>query len=549
MPTAQGLLSEQLEKLAVQTGTDLSQLQEIIGGGGNVAGQDIATQALAQQAKQEQEEEFSSIQSELDSATGGVLEGNEVAQQSVEAATNDFLRQRDEKILQDPEAGVPGRKRFKEMSGREKTSAILTVLGNALAVAGSNDPGAAVQRQLGQIMETRDRLAAQRERNTNEAESREFRREQLESASEAEERQSRIEHERQRQLAGEQRDFVLERDWEQFLRESQFDLIKTDISRAEREADRSLQRELSDNQIAERRRVAEANTSKFLIENFGADILSFGANEEGTTDQMARPRRLSRCAEDLSQCSVSDQAILHNAVMKRQGVDERLALQAAAMRLAGTKRTIPEVDPATGEKILDPTTGQPKVKMTPMGEPVLVPMSYEEAAAQVGLQLEDTEFSRERSVEPAVADEVSERQSYLSQLNPADVRPEHLAPENGQPGILSYLQSVSGATTANELAEEIRRYESAQISRGGAPFTKETRAKLEEQLGQRFEAEKTYVGTTYTGGEPSEEEIKLALSLEQSGAGDSVTDALNNFRTSFLLPVAKFTGIKNNGDD
>jgi len=399
-----------------------------------------------------------------------------------------------EEVLQEGAAmSGAGNVRFKDLSGREKLGFVLRALGSALAVAASNDPGAALIRQIEQMNTQKQILEARRQRARERKEDREFAREQFSNEVAAQRALEAERAERRAKELREQREFDLKRDMQKFLREVGF-------RRAETAADREFQRQQSQSLRAEQRQDKRRAEIAELTLKLAPQLVSVGEDETGVSNPLGRAQRIATAIVDGNVDSLDDfdAAAFEFAVRKNQAVSEeeqRAALINAATRLVGKPQPVPLTQPrvdAEGSPVLDengnpvfdvvrdPATGRVVPKTDALGNVLTVPLSMEEALTIVANGLEQHEFFKNRQLDPeAVA--VAERASSLV-VDPAKIKPEHLLDSGGNIGLLRAIIGDIENTPPEEQEDLINQFEEEMQARGFGKFSPEVRKAIRAHL-------------------------------------------------------------------
>jgi len=381
-------------------------------------------------------------------------------------------------------AEAPTAQRFGDLSGREKTAKILTILGNALAVGASNDPGRALQNQIAQIAQRNEiaasRTAASRERR----EERNFSREQFANEVQAQTARDTIQANRREREIKEGRVFDFDAEMQRFFTETG---VRREIANEEREANRQERGAIRASEVAERRNARIVDNTMRLASEIG----SLGTNAEGRKDPLGRARRIATAIEDgtIEQLSDFDRASFELTLRQRNVSpgEQREALIAAATRLVGKPQPVPDTvartladgSPALDENNQpifdvrrDPATGRVVPKMDALGNVVEVPMSFEEAMTSVAFSTEENEFFENRTPDPAAVQAAEQRQGLI--INPSDIKPEFLFDDGKNKGIISLL--TEGTDVPEEQIERIEMFLDDMKGRGFGdlpPATKE----------------------------------------------------------------------------
>lgn len=379
-------------------------------------------------------------------------------------------------------------KSFKEMTGKEKTASILQVLGQALAVYASNDPGAAVQNQIQNLLQERQLMSSRRAKAKERREERAYAQDQFASATQAQRDRDKLLGAQRSNEAKKQRAFDLKRDMNNFLRETGF---RHDEAQAEREFDRETQQSFRAEDKADRR---QAKISELTF-NLATNLASLGENSEGQVDPLSRARRVAAAVvdDDLDSLSSGDKAAVEFMLKKSTAEspqDERVALIDAAAGLVGKKQPVPQTEQLFGadgrpqldesgqpiyQVVRDPATGRIVPKMDALGNVVQVPMSMEEALAFVSTGMEEHEFFQTRTPDQQQVELAEQNQSIV--VNPADIKPEHLLDSGGKIGLISAV--VGDAATGEEKRERFELFEEEMKARGYGEFSPEVRKVLE----------------------------------------------------------------------
>ena len=390
--------------------------------------------------------------------------------------------------IQEAQTGIgPSQQKFGDLTRREKLNTVLNILGQALAVASSNDPGAALASQIAGIQQQRELVNARQLRAEERRADRDFGREQF--ASETQTRAAAQDRSIQAQALerARTREFDLQRDLEKFVRETGFQEEK--IARAQKFQSETRQG-IRAEELAERRQ----SQIQDLTIRLAPKLATLGETENGNIDPLSRARRVATAFLDGTTKNLgdADKASLE-FVLRKDGAttpaDQRSALIEAASRLVGKMQPVPDTELSimpNGEPELDeqgnevhrlkvdPVTGKPVPKMDPLGQIVKVPMTFDEAMSFVALGMEENEFFTTRTADPG-AIKVAEQAGAVV-VDPSKIEPQHLLDSGGRLGLISVIGQ--GAGTGEELLERMDLFEESMIGRGFSGFTEEVKKQL-----------------------------------------------------------------------
>jgi hypothetical protein len=390
--------------------------------------------------------------------------------------------------------GLEGPTKFKDLSKGGKFAAILKVLGEALAVSASNDPGAAVAAQLSRLSQERELLNARRSRATERRAENKFARDQFTTEVQSQvDRDNRLARQRAEERVATQQ-FDLSRDLDNFMRESGF-------RREEAEATREFQRaERSSLRASEQGERRQQRISELTLQ-LSSNLVSAGSNAEGQRDPLSRSRRVAEAIIDdnLESLSDADNAAVEFMLRKHTAEspgEQQSALIQAASRLIGKPQPVPETrqlfnpngTPVLDENnqpqfeiVRDPATGAVVPKVDALGNVVEVPMSKEEALSFVAFGMEEREFFEGREPDPQEVARAEQAQSIV--VDPAQIQPEHLLDSEGRVGLINAI--AGHAATGEERRELLEQFEEEMKARGFGSFSPAVKKVLEAHFKER----------------------------------------------------------------